>query len=129
MLISPVPDIPPSKGRLAYTLAVLFALNFMNFYDRQVVGAVGERIKQEWQLSDSQLGGLTTAFVLLYALVGIPFGRLADTQQRRFILFPENRFVAIAQHPLGTVDAGELPLQPRSRPALIWNGSPARRRG
>ena len=86
MPISPVPDIPPSKGRLAYTLAVLFALNFMNFYDRQVVGAVGERIKQEWQLSDSQLGGLTTAFVLLYALVGIPFGRLADTQQRRFIL-------------------------------------------
>jgi len=77
---------PPSKGQLAYTLAVLFALNFMNFYDRQVVGAVGEKIKQEWQLSDGQLGSLTTAFVLVYALVGIPFGRLADTQRRRVIL-------------------------------------------
>ncbi len=83
---SPDSDTAPSKGRLAYTLAVLFALNFMNFYDRQVVGAVGERIKQEWQLSDSQLGGLTTAFVLIYALVGIPFGRLADTQPRRVLL-------------------------------------------
>jgi len=79
-------DAAPSKGRLAYALAVLFALNFMNFYDRQVVGAVGEKIKQEWQLSDGQLGSLTTAFVLLYALVGIPFGRLADTGRRRVIL-------------------------------------------
>ena len=54
-----------SSGRLTYTLAVLFALNFMNFYDRQVVGAVGEKIKAEWQLSDGQLASLTTAFVLL----------------------------------------------------------------
>jgi len=77
---------PPSKGQLAYTLAVLFALNFMNFYDRQVVGAVGEKIKQEWQLTDGQLGSLTTAFVLVYALVGIPFGRLADTRRRRMVL-------------------------------------------
>ena len=75
-----------SRGRLAYALAVLFALNFMNFYDRQIVGAVGEKIKQEWQLSDGQLGSLTTAFVLLYAVVGIPFGRLADTTTRRHIL-------------------------------------------
>ena len=79
-------EAPPTKPQLAYTLAVLFALNFMNFYDRQVVGAVGEKIKQEWQLSDGQLGSLTTAFVLIYALVGIPFGRLADTQRRSVIL-------------------------------------------
>ena len=77
---------PHSRGQLTYALVVLFALNFMNFYDRQVVGAVGEKIKQEWQLSDSQLASLTTAFVLLYALVGIPFGRLADTGRRRVIL-------------------------------------------
>ncbi len=80
------PESTPSRPQLAYTLAVLFALNFMNFYDRQVVGAVGEKIKQEWQLSDGQLGSLTTAFVLVYALVGIPFGRLADTQRRRVLL-------------------------------------------
>ena len=75
-----------SRLRLTYALSVLFALNFMNFYDRQVIGAVGEKIKQEWQLSDGQLGSLTTAFVLLYALVGIPFGRLADTGSRRLML-------------------------------------------
>ncbi|MDZ7632175.1 MAG: MFS transporter [Gemmatimonadaceae bacterium] len=80
-----LPDTSPrhSRGQLTYALCVLFALNFMNFYDRQVIGAVGEKIKQEWQLSDGQLGSLTTAFVLLYALVGIPLGRLADIGTRR----------------------------------------------
>lgn len=81
-----VSDTRFSSGRLIYTLAVLFGLNFMNFYDRQVIGAVGEKIKAEWQLSDGQLASLTTAFVLLYALIGIPFGRLADTAKRRLTL-------------------------------------------
>lgn len=75
-----------SRGRLAFTLAVLFGLNFMNFYDRQVVGAIGERLKNDWQLSDGQLGGLTTAFILLYAVVGIPLGRLADRGRRPIVL-------------------------------------------
>ncbi len=75
-----------SKGRLSFTLALLFAINFMNFYDRQVLGAIGEQIKNEWQLSDGQLAGLTTAFVLLYAVVGIPLGRLADVGRRKNIL-------------------------------------------
>ena len=75
-----------STRRLAFALAVLFAINFMNFYDRQVVGAIGERIKQEWALSDRQLGALTTAFVLLYAAVGIPLGHWADVGRRKVIL-------------------------------------------
>ena len=74
------------RGSTRFALFVLFAINFMNFYDRQVVGAIGERIKQEWQLSDSQLALLTTAFVLLYAVVGLPLGRWADVGQRRVIL-------------------------------------------
>ena len=74
------------KGRLAFALALLFAINFLNFYDRQVLGAVAESIKHEWQLSDSQLSGLTTAFVLLYAVIGIPLGRLADVSRRKVIL-------------------------------------------
>ena len=71
---------------LRYALFLLFAINFMNFYDRQVVGAIGERIKQDWHLSDSQLALLSTAFVLLYAFVGLPLGRWADTGSRRVIL-------------------------------------------
>ena len=69
-----------------FALLMLFAINFMNMYDRQVVGAIGEKIKSEWQLTDGQLAGLTTAFILLYAVVGIPLGRLADIGNRKRVL-------------------------------------------
>jgi MFS family permease len=58
----------------------------MNFYDRHVLGAVVEPIRKLWLLSDAQIGWLLTAFTLLYAVVGIPLGRLADRWKRSRIL-------------------------------------------
>src|SRR5262245_6166986 len=75
-----------SSGLLWYALVVLLFINLMNFYDRQVVGAVGELVRNAWELSDAQLGSLTTAFILLYAVVGLPLGRWADVGRRKFIL-------------------------------------------
>jgi ABC-type lipoprotein release transport system permease subunit len=50
-----------------YALVVLFAINLMNFFDRQIIGAVGEMIRIDWGLSDTALGLLGTVFTLLYA--------------------------------------------------------------
>lgn len=72
------------RPRLA--LAILFAINLMNFFDRQILGAVGEQIRIEWSLSDTALGTLGTAFTLVYAIVGLPLGRLADRFNRTHIL-------------------------------------------
>jgi MFS family permease len=72
--------------RPAYVLLVLFAVNLMNFFDRQILGGVGEGIRREWGLSDTALGMLGTAFTLLYAVVGLPIGRLADRKERRLLL-------------------------------------------
>jgi MFS family permease len=58
----------------------------MNFFDRQVLPAVQEKIRREWNLSDSELGWLGTAFILLYAVVGLPLGRLADVGPRKWVL-------------------------------------------
>jgi len=69
-----------------YALAVLFAINLMNFFDRQIIGGVGEGIRREWALSDTALGLLGTVFTLLYAVVGLPLGRLSDRKERRKIL-------------------------------------------
>lgn len=69
-----------------FALWVLFAVNTMNFFDRQILGAVGEPIRREWGLSDGALGALGTAFTLLYAFVGVPLGRLADRAGRKWIL-------------------------------------------
>ena len=70
-----------------FALIVLFAVNTLNFYDRQILGAVGETVREEWKLSDTALGSLGTAFTLLYAAVGVPLGRLTDKFSRRWILF------------------------------------------
>ncbi|HMD34820.1 MAG TPA: MFS transporter [Vicinamibacterales bacterium] len=70
----------------AYALAVLFAINLMNFFDRQIIGGVGEGIRREWALSDTALGLLGTVFTLLYAVVGLPLGRMSDRGVRSRIL-------------------------------------------
>jgi MFS family permease len=75
----------PSKS-LQRSLSVLFAINILNFYDRQVLGALLEPIRQEFHLSDTQLGALGTLPIVLYALVGLPLGRLADSGSRKRLL-------------------------------------------
>jgi predicted MFS family arabinose efflux permease len=61
-----------------YALAVLFGINLMNFFDRQVAAALGEPIRVEFGLNDTQLGLVATVFTLVYAAVGVPLGRLTD---------------------------------------------------
>ena len=69
-----------------WTLALLFAANLLNFYDRAIPAIVVEPLKLEFSLSDSQIGVLSGAFTVVYALFGIPLGRLADRAPRRFII-------------------------------------------
>ena len=76
----------PQNRNAWLILAILFAINTLNFFDRLIIAAVGEPIRKEFGLSDSSLGLLSTAFILLYAVVGIPFGRLADKQPRKYVL-------------------------------------------
>jgi MFS family permease len=64
----------------------LFAINMMNFFDRNILGAVGELVRKEWDLSDTALGWLGTAFLVLYAAIGVPLGRMADRGNRSMIL-------------------------------------------
>lgn len=61
-----------------FALAVLFGINLMNFFDRQIAGALAEPIRVEFGLNDTQLGILSTVFTLIYAVVGVPLGRLTD---------------------------------------------------
>src|SRR6185295_2451635 len=65
-------------GGARTTLLLLFAVNLLNFFDRQLPGALGEPIRREFALNDTALGLLGTAFILIYAAVGVPVGRLSD---------------------------------------------------
>jgi predicted MFS family arabinose efflux permease len=65
-----------------FVLLILFAVNLLNFYDRQLAGALAEPVRKEFHLSDTSLGLLGTVFTLMYAVVGLGFGRAADTWYR-----------------------------------------------
>src|SRR5437016_5357642 len=78
---------PDTKQRNArFALWVLFGINAMNFYDRQILAAVMEQIRNDWMLSDSAMGLLGTAFTLLDAAGGVALGRLADSWTRPRLL-------------------------------------------
>jgi MFS family permease len=67
-------------------LFLLFLANLFNFFDRSIPAIIIEPIRLEWGLSDLQLGLIGTAFTIVYAIAGVPLGRLADTGARRKIM-------------------------------------------
>jgi MFS family permease len=70
-----------------YVLAALTTLFTVNLFDQGMVALLLQPIKEDLQLSDTQLGFLTgIAFALIYATVGIPLGRWADRGNRVTII-------------------------------------------
>ena len=70
-----------------YVLMMLTIVGALNFFDRQLVVILQEPIKDELNLSDTQLGLLTgLAFAIFYCLVGIPIARYADRNNRRNVV-------------------------------------------
>src|SRR5581483_4370385 len=65
---------------------LMFLINVVNYLDRFVAAAVGPTLKQEFGLADSQVGLLTTAFLLVYTVAGLPLGLLADRSSRARIV-------------------------------------------
>ncbi len=81
-------NLSPAPSDRAYraSLIVLAAVNVLNFYDRHVLGALTEPVRKEFALSDAQVGWLATGFLLFYAVIGVPLGRLADVWSRKKLL-------------------------------------------
>jgi MFS family permease len=77
----------PSQATNAWrVLALLAAANVLNFYDRTLPAVLVEPVKDEFGLTDSHVGVLSAAFIVIYAVVGIWLGRMADRRSRRAIM-------------------------------------------
>lgn len=76
----------PRPTVLYFSVLVLFLINILNFYDRHVPGALVEPMRREFHLDDTQIGLLVSAFIWLYAIVGVPLGLIADRWSRRNLL-------------------------------------------
>lgn len=76
-----------SKGYRSYVLFVLTGVYAFNFIDRQILVILQEPIKNDLNLSDTQLGLLTgLAFAILYCTLGLPIARYADNHNRKKIV-------------------------------------------
>ena len=78
--------MPPKNLHPRTALIVLTALNLLNYADRNVLYAVQPLVQDEFHLSKTQIGYLTSAFLGFY-MVAAPFvGPLADRYSRKLII-------------------------------------------
>lgn len=84
---SAAPDEPVETPRAWYAVFIFSLALMMNFVDRGIINLLVEPIKQDLQVSDTEISLLVGfAFVLFQIFVGLPLARLVDTKSRRLIL-------------------------------------------
>jgi predicted MFS family arabinose efflux permease len=77
--------VTPRAARV--TLFILMLICIVQFFDRALMVVIMEPIKNEFELTDSQLGILAgLSYAAAFAIAGIPLGWLADRIHRRNLL-------------------------------------------
>jgi len=80
-------QFPFNGKQFSYSvLTVLFLTNALNFYNRTVLFALAEPIKQTFDLTDSQVGALSSAFELLYPVAAFVLSIVADHWTRKGVI-------------------------------------------
>jgi MFS family permease len=86
-LSSDAPDRPVSRLIAWWTVAVLSFVAILDWSDRALISAIAEPVKQEFGLSDAQLGfAMGFAMVIMRVVIGVPIGRISDSWNRRNVL-------------------------------------------
>jgi MFS family permease len=76
---------PPLRVQ-ARIVALMFALSAMNYFDRVVMSIAGPGIMKDFQISETGMGTIYSAFLLSYTLMMTPGGALADRFGGRWVL-------------------------------------------
>ena len=117
---TPSPGLWHSHG-LLFLLALMYADNFVG---RQVLAVMIEPIKREFGASDSAMGLISgLAFAAVYAVLGLPAGRLADRLPRTRLLAASCLLWALATMACGL--AGGFLLLGLARMAVATAEAPA----
>lgn len=89
----PSPASPPDTGAArraaryaSYVFWLMFIINFLNYLDRWIFTGLSTVIQQDLRINDFQIGLLGSAFLLVYTLVALPLGFLADRASRKLIV-------------------------------------------
>ncbi|TMB28438.1 MAG: MFS transporter [Deltaproteobacteria bacterium] len=76
-------QVPQGAG---FALAVLTAMNLLNYLDRYVPSSVKDLFKKDLGLTDTQTSLPLTAFVIVYMITSPVFGSLADKWPRKVLI-------------------------------------------
>src|SRR6185369_12712198 len=79
-------SVPPEKLYPRTALALLTALNLLNYIDRSVLFAVQPLIQGEFHRSDADFGLLSSTFFLFYMIAAPVMGPLANRYSRKLII-------------------------------------------
>jgi MFS family permease len=78
------PPESPGYGYGYYVVAVLMVAYMFSFIDRTLLSLVIDPVRQDLELSETEVSLLAGfAFAAFYTVLGLPFGRWADTRGRR----------------------------------------------
>lgn len=77
----------PSSRRGWFTVAVFFVTAILSYTDRLIFSLLIDPVRSSLGISDFQVGlAQGTSFAIIYAVAGLPAGRLADIANRRNLL-------------------------------------------
>jgi MFS family permease len=75
--------LPLSRWKLWYTMIIIYLLYFLDFATRSVISPMFPILKKEMNLSDAQLGWLSTIVLAMVCLLAIPLSYFIDRWSRR----------------------------------------------
>ncbi len=73
----------PHAGPVLITVALLVALNLLNYLDRYILNGAQPLIQQEFHVNDERMGALTTALFFFYMFAAPASGWLGDWFRRK----------------------------------------------
>jgi MFS family permease len=77
----------PSRSYAWYTVFLLTLIYVFSFIDRYILSLLIEPIKNDLELTDTQVSLLLgPAFALFYTTLGVPLGWLSDRARRTWII-------------------------------------------
>src|SRR5208282_5227953 len=78
----------PSTRWVWYTVAILLCAYIFSFIDRQILNLLVAPVRRDLRISDTEMSLLIGfSFALFYSVLGLPFGRLADSANRPRLIF------------------------------------------
>ncbi|MEP6590278.1 MAG: MFS transporter [Gemmatimonadota bacterium] len=75
-----------TSSRAWLALGLLSFVNLLNYLDRNIIFALFEPIKRDLSLTDTQLGWLGSAYILVFSVAALPFGVISDLKSRKTVI-------------------------------------------